>query len=199
LRGRLFVDLQPVWAAILGTLFLKERLSSIEIGGVALVTVGGIVTVANTWSQSGANATGDLLSLAGGVCGATYLMIGRKVRMQFPWVHYMFAVYAISAAWLLLYGILSVHSIPTPAQGDLILIFCMAVGPGILGHGLLNYSIRHMKGYIVNAALLGEPVLATLMAYWLFREMPDRFFFAGAILIFIGLALVLKPQQLQEE
>lgn len=190
-RSTLFVDLQPVWAAILGAVFLQERLTLKEIGGVLLVTVGGIVTVGGHWHSSEIARTGDLLALAGGVAGAGYLLIGRKVRAIIPWARYMLAAYAISALWLLGFCLLfSRGQFPRPIETDLVWIALMAIGPGIFGHGLINYAIRHIKAYAVNAALLGEPVLATLLAYALFHEVPDAYYYAGALLIFSGFLLI---------
>lgn len=190
-RATLFVDLQPVWAALLGAMFLHERLTFSEICGVGIVTAGGILTSGNGWKSGEILQTGDLLALCGGVAGAIYLMIGRKVRLAIPWARYMLAAYAISAGWLFLfYLFVSKGRFPLPAERDLLWISLMAIGPGILGHGLINYSIRHIKAYAVNAALLGEPVLATILAYVLFGEVPDAFYYAGAALIFTGLLLI---------
>jgi drug/metabolite transporter (DMT)-like permease len=192
-RATLFVDLQPVWAAILGTLFLRERLSGVAVAGVAIVTAGGCVTVAGSWEGGGPRIAGDLLAVAGGVAGAAYLVIGRSVRFAIPWARYMLAVYGISAAWLLLLCLVSTGgAFPRPAERDLLWIGFMAIGPGILGHGLINLAIRDLKAYAVNAALLGEPVLATILAYFLFAEKPDAFYYAGAALIFAGLLLVFR-------
>ena len=190
-RSTLFVDLQPVWAALLGALFLQERLTAREIAGVVAVTAGGVLTAGAGWKSGVFVQTGDLLALAGGVAGAVYLLIGRKVRMAIPWARYMLAAYAISAAWLFLFFLILSHGrFPLPAERDLLWISLMAIGPGILGHGLVNLAIRHIKAYAVNAALLGEPVLATIFAYLLFGEAPDSYYYAGATLIFTGLLII---------
>src|SRR5262249_12062104 len=138
-RATLFVDLQPIWASILGVFFLKERLTLREIAGVALVTIGGITTVAGNWHSGDAARVGDLLALSGGVAGAAYLLIGRKLRLAIPWARYMFAAYGISAGWLFFFTIVLSHgTFPRPIETDLLWIALMAIGPGILGHGLIN-------------------------------------------------------------
>src|SRR5262249_31871565 len=119
-----------------------------------------------------------------------YLLIGRSVRARITWLKYMYSVYYISAAWLLVANLFILRIFPRPLQGDLMWLLLIVLLPGILGHGLINPAIRHLKGYIVNAALLGEPVLATLLAYILFSEKPDRYFYLGAVLIFGGLLLL---------
>ena len=189
-RATLLVDLQPIWAAILGALFLKERLSGKEIFAILLVTAGGILSVSKELFQGSPSLTGDTFAVIGGMAGAAYFLIGRALRNRISWTHYMFGVYGISAAWLLVINLLLVHKFPVPQQHDLLWIFLMSLVPGILGHGLLNLSLRYFKTYVVNTALLGEPVLATVFAFLFFHEIPQPHFYAGAALVLTGLLLI---------
>jgi drug/metabolite transporter (DMT)-like permease len=189
-RATLFVDLQPIWAAILASVFLKERLSGKEIIAILLVTAGGILCVSKEIFNASPSLIGDTLALFGGMAGAAYFLIGRALRTKISWTQYMFVVYAISAAWLLVINLLLVHKFPVPQQHDLSWIFLMALFPGILGHGLLNLSLRYLRTYVVNTALLGEPVLATFFAYLFFREIPQPHFYFGAALVFVGLIMI---------
>jgi drug/metabolite transporter (DMT)-like permease len=189
-RAALFVDLQPIWGAILASVFLKERLSGKEILAILLVTAGGIITVSKELSEGSQSLVGDGLALLGGIAGAAYLLIGRGIRKRISWTHYMFAAYGYSAIWLLLLNLFFTQRLPLPAERDILWIFIMAVVPGILGHGFLNLSLRYLRTYIVNTALLGEPILATILAYWLFAEKPAMHFYAGAVLVFIGLIVI---------
>jgi drug/metabolite transporter (DMT)-like permease len=174
---------------------LKERLSPLEVFAVLLVTFGGIVTVGAHWTEGGSGILGDALSIIGGVAGACYLLIGRSVRSKISWLRYMYSVYYFSAAWLLLFHLAMFRRFPVPFEKDLIWILAMALVPSILGHGLFNAAVRRLKAYVVNAAFMGEPVLATFLAYLLFREVPDRFFYAGAALIFTGLLILFLRQR----
>jgi drug/metabolite transporter (DMT)-like permease len=193
-RATLFVDLQPLWAAILGAIFLREKLSRLEILGVIIVTAGGILSAGLHFGSGGSTAIGDLLSVAGGIAGAAYLLIGRKVRSQIPWLNYIYSVYYLSALWLLLFHLILFRRFPLPYQRDLLLILAMALLPSILGHGLMNLAIRYFKAFVVNAAFLGEPVLATILAYFFFGESPDLYFYLGATLVFLGLLMILLKQ-----
>lgn len=198
-RATLFVDLQPIWAAILGALVLNETLAPLEIVGVCVVSAGGILSIGSHWGLGYASVKGDLLALSGGLAGACYLLIGRKVRMIISWVRYMTTILFISAGWLLLFQLVLTQSPPAVSNQDLLWILLMALVPSLLGHGLFNVAIRHLKAYVVNAAFLGEPVLATILAYLFFKEVPDFFFYAGAVLIFLGLFLLFTTRALEPE
>lgn len=189
-RATLLVDLQPIWAAILATVFLKERLSRKESFAILLVTIGGFLSVSKEIFKSSPSLIGDSFAVFGGFAGAAYFLIGRALRRKISWTHYMFIVYGISAAWLLIINLLLVPKFPVPQQRDLVWIFLMALIPGILGHGLLNLSLRYFKTYVVNTALLAEPVLATTFAFLFFHEIPEPHFYAGGAIVLIGLLLI---------
>ncbi len=189
-RATLLVDLQPVWAAVLGALLLGETLNGVEVGAILLVTFGGGLTVASHWGSAGGSLRGDVLSLTGGLAGAAYFLIGRSVRSHISWLRYIYSVYLASAIWLLLFNLILFRSIPLPAEIDIIWIVLMALIPSIAGHGLFNLAVRELKAYVVNAAFLEEPVIATILAYLIFHEQPDRFFLLGACFVFAGLALL---------
>lgn len=189
-RATLLVDLQPIWAAILASVFLKERLSGKEIFAILFVTAGGILCVSTEIFDASPSLIGDAFAVIGGMAGAAYFLIGRALRNKISWTHYMFVVYGISAVWLLVINLLLVHKFPVPQQRDLFLIFLMALIPGIMGHGLLNLSLRYFKTYVVNTALLAEPVLATIFAFLFFHEIPQPHFYPGAAIVLIGLLLI---------
>ena len=198
-RATLFVDLQPIWSALLGAMLLKERLGTIEIAGVALVTAGGAVTMGLHWHQPETSLIGDLLALIGGITGAGYFLIGRSIRTQISWVRYMYSVYYISSLWMLLFCLVLYRNFPFPDNRDLLWILLMALIPSLLGHGLLNVAVRRLKAYVVNSAFLGEPVLATLFAFLAFQERPDVYFYFGAAVIFCGLLLIFKKQTFEQD
>jgi drug/metabolite transporter (DMT)-like permease len=195
-RATLLVDLQPIWAAILASVFLKERLSGKEIFAILFVTAGGILCISKEIFEASPSLIGDAFALIGGMAGAAYFLIGRSLRNKISWTHYMFVVYGISTAWLLVINLLLVHKFPVPQQHDLFLILLMAVIPGIMGHGLLNLSLRFFKTYMVNTALLGEPVLATILAFFFFHEIPEPHFYAGAAVVIVGLFLIFRERRL---
>lgn len=197
-RATLFVDLQPIWASILGAILLSEKLNKLEVAGVAVVSIGGLLTVVPNWGSGFASLKGDFLATCGGLAGACYFLIGRKIRKSISWSRYMVSVYFISACWILLFHLVLTGTVPGISGRDAVWILAMALIPSLLGHGLFNFVIRHIKAYVVNAAFFGEPVLATLFAYLFFREAPDRFFYFGALLIFAGLAFIFSQQRSQE-
>ena len=73
-------------------------------------------------------------------------------------------------------------------------MFLLALIPTGIGHSLLNWAARKIPVYKVNFSVLGEPLIASLLAYFLFAEKPYGFFYLGAVLILVGIVLALLDQ-----
>ena len=71
----------------------------------------------------------------------------------------------------------------------------LAVICSLIGHGSLNWSVRKMRAYLVNLAVLTEPVLATFYAFWLFGQRPSPWIYSGAALVVAGLAAAVLDER----
>ncbi|MEE9553156.1 MAG: DMT family transporter [candidate division Zixibacteria bacterium] len=185
------VTTQPVFVAVLGYIFLKERVGKSGIIAVILALGGTYLIARGDLIIDSAHLKGDLLALGGAVSAGLYLFIGRFVRPRVNLIPYVVTVYGVSAVTILLLGLVSgTMYVPTGAN-EYWLFFLLALGPTILGHNLYNYALRHLPAFPVGMSTLGEPVLATIWAMIIFKEFPiDTTIIGGAIIIF-SVALVM--------
>ena len=75
------------------------------------------------------------------------------------------------------------------SKSKIVWLFLMALVPHVVGHGALNWAVRRLRAYVVNLAVLGEPVLASCYALLVFGEAPPVTLYPGAALIGLGVAL----------
>jgi drug/metabolite transporter (DMT)-like permease len=186
------VTTQPVFTAALGPYLLKEKPGGRGIAAMALALAGTAVLAGGDFAGGRRALVGDLLALAGAITASAYFMIGRRVRERIGFSRYLLLVNSVSAATLLALAGVSKATLtgyPAATWGWLLLL---AAGPHLMGHGLLNWSVRRLPAFTVNMAVLGEPVLATAYAAFLFREVPGPAFYAGALLIGGGIVLATR-------
>jgi drug/metabolite transporter (DMT)-like permease len=188
----LLVSTQPLFGVVLSRIFLRESPSPRALAGVALSLAGTLVIAGGDLDRGASHLRGDLLALAGAAFAAGYFLIGRGVRGFIPFPVYLAGVYASGAAALVAMAGVSGELRGGIPGRDLPWLILMAAGPGVAGHGLLNWSVRKVRAYVVNAALLGEPVLATLYAWIIFAEPPGPWLLAGGTLVVAGLVLVFR-------
>ena len=67
------------------------------------------------------------------------------------------------------------------------MLVLLAVVPQLLGHTSLNWSLRFVSATLVTIAVLGEPVLATALAFAILEEVPTTTEVIGGVLILGGI------------
>lgn len=186
------VNTQPVFVAILSILFLGERPTGRQWAGIAVAVAGAAVI---GWGDFGGGTrplVGDLLAVAGALFVSLYYVIGRRLRQRMDLWSYIGVVYGVAAGVLLgaAAALPDVAVTGYPAT-DWAVFLALAAGPMMIGHTGVNYALRHVRAYVANLALLGEPIGATLLAWWLpgIRERPSLQLVLGGSLVLIGIGL----------
>ena len=193
------VNTQPIVVAILSVVWLREPPSRSQWLGIAIAMIGALVIAAPDLAAT-SSATlgsarnpflGDVLALVGAVTAGTYYVIGRRLRATLDLWAYVALVYGACFLTLLALA-LAVHApLGDQSQRDLAIFVALAIGPMLLGHTALNWTLEFLPAYVVNLVLLGEPVGATIIAAFLpgIREVPSPATFAGGILVLAGVVM----------
>ena len=63
--------------------------------------------------------------------------------------------------------------------------------PTVLGHGLVNRALRSLPAPTVGLFLLGEPLGASVLAFFLFGEVPSASTMVGGLVVLMAMGLVL--------
>jgi drug/metabolite transporter (DMT)-like permease len=192
------VSTQPVFVALLSGVLLGERATARQWSGIAVAVTGAVIIAWGDFTLGPAAMLGDALALAGAVFVSGYYVIGRRLRQQLDLWWYIFIIYGIAAAALVL-AIAAMPSVPLigfPAR-DWLVFAALAAGPMMLGHTLVNYALRYVRAYIANLAILGEPIGATLIAWLLpaIAEVPGPQTIAGGALILVGIAVTVMKRE----
>ena len=188
------VGTSPLWSALFEVVFLRARLHRLVVIGLLIAFAGGLlIGVAGGGDRpaSGSNVLfGSLLSLAGAVTFAIYLVIGRKLRAKLPLMPYIWLVYSIAAVFLvvLMFGAGNVQITGFSATGYL-MILLLAVVPQLIGHSSFNYALRYLSATFVGIATQLEPIGSALVAYVVFREVPLPLQILGSLAILAGVIL----------
>ncbi|MEE9276686.1 MAG: DMT family transporter, partial [bacterium] len=178
------VTTNPVFAGLGGWLLLREREGGALWVGVAFTLLGGLLLVwsdARAWSGSG---WGNFLALAGAVMASAYLLCGRRLRGRLPLAPYVTVCYGVSG--LLLFAAAWGAGQPLASYSDQtwLLLAAMVLGPTLIGHTSINDALGYMPPGKVALAIVGEPVIATALAWHLLAEAltPERAAAAALIL-----------------
>ena len=176
---------EVIWVCLGFCLFLKGRLSWKALAAIA-VTLFGSVLIAFSDSGSGAQLYGDILALLAAIAVAVYTLIGRVVREKLSTTVYTYMVYTACAAVLVVTCICQGSSLFSYGWSAVIVGLLLAVFSTILGHSIFSWCLKYFSPAFVSASKLCEPVVAAIMAGFLFGELPGWLQIAGGILILGG-------------
>jgi drug/metabolite transporter (DMT)-like permease len=183
------VNTAPVWVAVMTPWLTHDRVSRRAWLGIAASVVGAVIIGFGDFSGGSRALIGDALALAGSLSLASYLLLGRKLREKLSLPAYLTVCYSSATALLWLCVIaagLPVTGFNAKTWGAL---FGMALVSQHLGHSSYNWAVKYFSAGFIAVCLLGEPVLSSLLAWWLFGEALTWVKAAGGASILFGIYL----------
>lgn len=186
------VTMSPIFIAVLGTVFLKERPTRRTVAAIGASVTGAALIGFGEAGEAGAfphAAVGNGLALGAALLVSVYLLIGRAVRQRTSFLAYFVPLNAVAAltcvAGCLVLGV--PLGLPPAA---LALAFAMGVGPGLLGHGSFTLALRYLPAALLGLLTLAEPVIASAAALVWFGEQPGPLAVVGIAAVLASIAAV---------
>lgn len=193
------------FTALLGWIFLKERMGGIKITAVFLSLVGCLlVSGAVNLSVWQTNAVGIITGSLSSLLYAMYSLMGRyaaQKRGLNPWST-LFYTFLFASLILLLLNLLPNNVIPGTANRpeELFqlgtrwtgwgLLILLAAGPTLIGFGLYNISLAMLPSSTANLILTLEPVITGTAATILLGERLTVIEWIGSSLILGALMMI---------
>jgi drug/metabolite transporter (DMT)-like permease len=201
-----FVSTGPLWVALLSPMLLNEKLTSAAIVGLGLAILGGAVIglsdacVIQNGLQcpelgqvvQGRAVWGNFLALTGAWAVTGYLIIGRKLRAGMSLIPYIFLVYGMAAAALIVIMLAAGQSPFGYAPKAYGWIFLLAAVPQLIGHSTYNWLLKQLSATLVAVTTLAEPIGSAFLAYIILDEIPRASVVVGGLTILAGIYLVAK-------
>lgn len=177
---------EVIWVCLGFCLLMKGKVSRKALVAIA-VTLAGSVLIA--WADSASaqiHLYGDFLALLAAVAVAAYTLLGRIVRETVSTTVYTFLVYLACAAALLGTCVLGGHHLLSYGFMPAAVGLALAVFSTLLGHSVFSWCLKYFSPAFVSASKLMEPVVAGILAGFLFGEIPGMLQLLGGILILGG-------------
>lgn len=179
------VNTEVIWVSLGFCLFLKGKLSPKAIATIA-VTMAGSGMIALADSSSGSHLYGDILALLAAMAVAVYMLIGRVVRSTVSTSVYTYMVYTTCAAALVILCVAQGHGLFAYGITPVIVGLLLSVFSTLLGHSIFAWCLKYFTPSFISTSKLCEPVVAAILAGFLFGEVPGFMQLAGGLLILGG-------------
>ncbi len=193
-NASLIVNMVPLVMPFILLAMLRERIHGREIAGTVFALAGVVLIGLSDYTLDPALLFGDFVCFGSMLLFAFYLALGRRNRdFHNIWL-YLIPLYWMAGIICLAVAIamgLPLVGHPLKEYG---LLLALALVPTIMGHSILNHSLKHFRGQVVSVVNLCQFIFAGAMAYFIFTEIPAPAFYAAAVLVGAGAWIVLRRE-----
>jgi len=201
-NATLIVTMTPAITPFLLFLIAGEKVNRGEYLGTGLTLCGVLALCIGDFNIGRENLLGDILSFASMLFLACYLVLGKRNR-NFPSVMlYVVPLYFFGGLVCFIIAMCrQVNPMDVDGSRGIMMIVGMAVIPTVIGHSILNYLMKHMRGQVVAVAGLGQFIFVGIMGYFILNEVPSIMFYPSCLLVVAGSVIALRatPESSPEE
>lgn len=197
----IITTLEPVFVMIGAYFIFKEKVARYKVLSIFIAIMGSMIIASGDIGLSNGALYGDLLSLLGTIAVAIHMLAGQSLVRKIPSSIYNFFIFLIGGLVLFIYNIFNNVSLVDYPSNDWIIFILLALIPNVLGHVLFNWLLKYVSATTISMSILGEPVGAIILAYFLLGEYVTTTQVIGGIISFIGISLFLvyKPSAVRKK
>ena len=186
----------PIFMALLGLIFFKEKLNFIKVSGILIATFGLLLLVGkgNLTNIDLIKNKGDLLVLSSAFTWGIYSMVNKKISLNYSPVMTILYLFVMMAIIIIPFTVndTSIKSvINLSGVGWIAILFLGLLCSGV-AYVIWAYALREMESAKVGAYLYFEPFV-TVIAAWIFlKEDITLLMLLSGLIITTGVFLVNK-------
>ena len=191
-NASLIVNLVPIAMPFLMLVMVHEKLTRGELLGTVLAIGGLLLLSAADYKLDREHFWGDVLCFVSMLLFAFYLALARKNRhFQSTWL-YVVPLYYVAGIFCFIVALFFVNPVKPYPMREIGLVLALGIIPTVVGHSILNHSLKHLRGQVVSIVNMGQFIFAGIMAYIFLEEIPVLSFYLACVLVVTGTYTAIK-------
>ena len=190
-NATLLANTGPVFTVILTLIFYKT-FSKRVFFSLTIALLGVFLIQRSDFYDNSNTSFGNIVSLLSGFCMAAVYIIAKSIRRGNNNISYGRALFFYASVTIGILCIATGESLFAFELKDLKWFLFLGIVPSILGHNSLNYALKYFSPTAIASVPLGEPIIASLFAWFLFGEVVTKNSLEGAPFILIGIYYIIK-------
>ena len=191
-NATLFGTMAPIFSLIINKLFFNEKLHYKVYLGLIICMFGSICLHINSITLGVNYILGNIYAIICSFLLAIAYIIGKKVRKKTSTYLYTRTLFLSASITLLLITLVFEKPLIGFKLNEYFIFFLLGFIPTIIGHGILSYSLKYFSTTIVTSIPVGEPVIASILAWFIFKEKISLTVIVCALLVLTGLILIIQ-------
>jgi RarD protein len=186
----------PIFMALLGLIFFKEKLNTLKVTGIVIATIGLLLLVGkgNPANIDLIKNRGDLLILSSSFTWGIYSMVNKKISLNYSPVMTILYLFIMMAIIIIPFTIndSTINTVKTLSGTGWIAILFLGLLCSGVAYVIWAYALREMESAKVGAYLYFEPFVTVITAWIFLNEDITLFMTLSGLIITAGVYLVNK-------
>ncbi len=194
-QASLIVNLVPLVMPFLLYFVTKERLHRVEWVATPLALIGLAILGYEDFQLSNKTFLGDVICFGSMLIFSFYLILSRKNRSEGGIFEYVVPLYYVAGVCCLIPALIipgALHGINEPREW--VFALALAAIPTVMGHTILNLSMRRLRGQTVSIFNSTQFIFAGTMAFFVEKITPGYGFYPAAALLLVSAVLTIRAK-----
>lgn len=185
----------PIWTALGNIIAFKQPITRRMVISFCIAFLGIILLTKDQLTSSTENTYGNVSALVSAVLFAVYLITGKKARLKMSNTSFAILQYSFCGFFFFLASLFTgAHFISGYSTVSWVSVAGLILIPTLLGHFLFSSVMNHMNLAVMTCGKLIEPVIASFIAYFLFKEDLSPMTYVAFLLTSIAILNLFWPQ-----
>ena len=190
--------LAPFFTLIIELVLFKRHYKKIVYIGLLISLIGTLFVLTNNFDLSSRFTIGNIYAILCSLAISISFLIAEKVRDTEGTIEYTRMLYGIAALTIFIIGSFYTQTFIIIEKTEVVGFVFLALIPTILGHNIFYYCLKFTTPTIVGTIPLGEPIIASIIAFFLFNELISLNTAIGGALCMYGIFLILKNRSISD-
>ena len=162
--------LAPLFTYFIEKFILKRRHRPVLLMGLGLAITGAVIIVGHQFDFSSDFTLGNLLAIACSLFLGMAFIISEDIRRTVGTISYSRTLFLTAAVTLLAIAFFTNSPLTGFSHNEYGGLLLLGIIPTLIGHGSMYFAVRYVSPTVVASTPMGEPILASVIAWFLFQE-----------------------------
>jgi len=182
----------PAFTLLIEKLVYGKEINTLSTISLMIIFIGCIIVQGSDLGNFSGVGLGNIMAIVSAIFLGIVFLVGSRVRQNTGVLPYTKNLFTVSAIVLLFCSLLLDNSIVNYSIENYFWLLMLGLVPTLIGHTIFSYSIKFVSPTIIASIPLGEPIIASILAFILFNERISSNVFIGGVVIGIGLILLIR-------
>ncbi|MEM8521157.1 DMT family transporter [Flavobacterium sp. PL12] len=195
-QATLLTNLSPVWVGVGSFLFLKNKPATNFWIGTLIAIFGMITLVGFQFFINLDFNMAFLLAILSGVLYAVYMLVSKDVLSEMDVLSFMLVTLITSTLFLGIVCFVTDEPFTGFSNAGWTVLFIQGIVCQLIAWLLISYATQNMRATRVSLSLLGQAVLATILAWLFLDEKITLQMIIGGLILLLGIRVTFYAKTL---